>query len=151
MDDEVALSLLEQSEWTLQKDYQGLQYQLAAIVRGHEEGFITPDVALARLRTCYDMALECNFERGRVSVQLEDLKARMQERFEQRMQSPEDAADRSIQSALEDHLDWLRPILAAPVADQEISPDQRHPQYEGDELVHRDDLEPEDHLDWLKR
>ncbi|WP_199788883.1 hypothetical protein [Rhizobium leguminosarum] len=57
--------------------------------------------------------------------------------------------------AVEDHLDWLRPALDAPDSRPEQDHEDRHPQRDGEERLlkemHREDLEPEDYLDWWKR
>ncbi|AUW47182.1 hypothetical protein CUJ84_pRLN3000043 (plasmid) [Rhizobium leguminosarum] len=56
---------------------------------------------------------------------------------------------------MEDHLDWLRPALDAPDSRPEQDHEDRHPQRDGEERLlkemHREDLEPEDYLDWWKR
>ncbi|EJT04927.1 hypothetical protein [Rhizobium sp. CCGE 510] len=109
---------------------------------------------LAYVRERQNTQLGFMYDLGKTEARIEDLQHRIREQEERGGETRSvEVWEREAPVAGEDHLDWLRPTLDA----RDTSPerDDRHPQRDGEERLleemHREDVEPEDHLDWWKR
>lgn len=88
--------------------------------------------------------LGCMFELGKTQAQIEDLENRIQELDERGLErQAAQEWENAVPMAQEDNLDWLKPVLDAPLTEQ--TQEERHHNRDGEER------ESEDYLDWLKR
>lgn len=87
--------------------------------------------------------LERMFELGGARAQMDELENRIHEHDERAQARQADEERDNAVPAREDHLDWLKPVLDAPLAEADIR-EERHPR-------HEDEERGEDYLDWWKR
>lgn len=150
MDLQAELDRLRERAATLGDTIQDMDYQMERAMHAVAAG--TDDVghAMTVLTERHNAQLGLMFDLGKVTAQIEDLEQRMLEQDERSREQGVVEGWEERAPATEDHLDWLRPLIAEPAV--EPVQDERHLHHEGEERmledIQREGQEPEDYLDW---
>ncbi|MQW86013.1 hypothetical protein [Sinorhizobium saheli] len=154
MDKNDELELLRERAHSLDQSIKDIDYEIERWTHALAGG-IEPGPAISFLRDCHHAQLGLMYDLGKVDAQIQVLERLSQEEREKPVEMAAVDGWQEIEAeAPEDHLDWLRPALNQPEPQREDSPEDRHPQYEGEDRMlvemHREDVEPEDYNDWWK-
>jgi predicted nucleic acid-binding Zn-ribbon protein len=156
MDKQDELERLRERALSLNQAIQDLDYDVERAVHSAASGSTDTGRAISMVRDRHNHQLGLMYDLGKVEAQIADLENRVREQDER---GEEQRATQEWQAELpvaqEDHLDWLRPVLDAPETAVEHGRDERHPHHEGEERMltemQREDLEPDDYLDWWRK
>ena len=154
MDMKAELELLREKSFALEEAVQTIDYEIERAMHAIAAG--TDDIghAMGVLTERKNTQAGFMFELGKTAARIEDLENRIREHDDHQREhlAAEQWQEREPVAEV-DHLDWLRPVLDAPLAEQ--AHDERHPHDQAEERMlaemHRKDREPDDYLDWWKR
>ncbi len=133
LSDEDGLGLLQQQAWSLHKEMKDLDVQIAREIRGHTDGFKDSQSTIARIQELYEVKLELTYKAGVLDLQREQVAQRIQEREAQQLdQVPAQEDHRDVPAAVEDRLDWLRPVLDVTDDGPDLGRAERAPTRDGE-------------------
>ncbi|ABC90758.1 hypothetical protein RHE_CH01973 [Rhizobium etli CFN 42] len=154
MDLKDELERLREHALTLDKAVKDLDYEIERAVHSVASGSTDTGRAISILRDRQNDQAGLMYDLGKTEAQIEDIENRIREQDERAQEiAAVERWEAAVPVAREDYLDWLRPVLDAPEP-PEHDRDDRDRHHEGEERMlqdmHREDLEPEDYLDWWK-
>jgi hypothetical protein len=112
--DEEALDLLHQEEQYLNDRIGDLDCEIARDLRMHAEGHSNTPQMISHLQSRYETKAEFSFKLGQISIHIDDLTRKIQERGEPSREIDADTRRNTPALAVENHLDWLEIREPAP-------------------------------------
>ncbi|MBY2985664.1 hypothetical protein [Rhizobium leguminosarum] len=149
------LERLQERAQSLDRAIKNLDHEIDRALDAMPAGTDAAQV-ISYMRDRQNAQLGFMYDLGKTEARIEDLQSRMREQDERGGETRSvQAWEVEVPVTVEDHLDWLRPALDAPDPRPDYDHEERHPRHDGEEQLlkemHREDREPEDHLDWWKR